>query len=134
MKILVVDDEPLVCECLNYVLRMDGHDVEKAHSGEEALTKFDCHRFDLILTDQSMAGMKGEELAQRIRARPQPPPVIMVTAYPPNGRPPGVVRVVLKPFNTAELRRIVSEFDSVYRKESVQTGAAMVPHGLQERG
>lgn len=112
MKILVVDDEPLVCECLKYVLGADGHEVEKVHSGEEALTKCDCQRFDLILTDQNMPGMNGEELAQRIRERPQPSPVIMVTAYPPNGTPPGVVRVVLKPFKTAELRRIVSEFDS----------------------
>jgi len=111
MKILVVDDEPLVCECLTYVLRMDRHEVEKAHSGEEALTKCDRHRFNLILTDQAMPGMKGDELAQRIRERPQPPPVIMVTAHPPTRTPPGVVRVVLKPFNIAELRRIVSEFD-----------------------
>ncbi|MHC1768794.1 MAG: response regulator [Verrucomicrobiia bacterium] len=112
MKILVVDDEPLVSECLTYVLLMDGHEVETAESGEQALTKCDCHRFNLILTDHTMPGMKGNELAERIRERPQPPPVIMVTGYPPKPTPPGVARVVLKPFGSTELRSIVSEFDS----------------------
>src|SRR5947208_1677251 len=53
-RILVVDDEPFVCEAVKMMLAFDGHVVETATSGKDALAKFDQSKFVLVITDISM--------------------------------------------------------------------------------
>ena len=79
-RILVVDDEPFVCESIRMLLAHDGHEVETAQGGEEALAKYDPARFDLIFTDFSMPGMKGDQLATAIKEKKPARPVVMLTA------------------------------------------------------
>src|ERR1043166_9445911 len=50
-NILVVDDEPLVCETVAMLLQVDGHRVASAHSATEALALFESGKFDLVITD-----------------------------------------------------------------------------------
>jgi CheY-like chemotaxis protein len=76
-KVLVVDDEPLICESMRMILNCDGHEMEEAHSGQAALDKLDRHVFDIIFTDFFMPGMKGDQLAQAIRRRNDATPIIM---------------------------------------------------------
>ena len=66
-RILVVDDEPFVCEAVKLLLATDGHSVETAANGPEALSKYDPDKFDLVITDFAMEGMKGDELAEKIK-------------------------------------------------------------------
>ena len=80
-KILVVDDEPYVCDALKMMLSIDGHQVVTAAGAAEALELFDQGEFELLITDYSMPGMKGDELAAAIRTRKPNFPVIMITAY-----------------------------------------------------
>src|SRR3954470_15546891 len=80
-KILVVDDEPFVCDAVKMMLAFDGHDVQTANSGREALDLFDKGKFDLVITDFSMPSMKGDELATAIKTRSPKQPVVMITAY-----------------------------------------------------
>jgi PleD family two-component response regulator len=61
--ILIVDDMPLNLMILNKVLEHDGHKVEKAQDGHDAVKKAADVRFDLILLDISMPGMDGYEVA-----------------------------------------------------------------------
>lgn len=108
-KILVVDDEPFVCDAVKMMLAFDGHDVETANSGREALELFGRHRFDLVITDFAMPAMKGDELAVAIKARVPGQPVIMITAYAEmlqsSGDPlRGVDHVISKPFLLENLR------------------------------
>src|SRR5205823_425726 len=49
-RILVVDDEPFVCESVKLMLAYDGHAVETAANGKEALAKYDPALFDLVIT------------------------------------------------------------------------------------
>src|SRR5262249_8296792 len=79
--ILVVDDEPFVCDAVKMMLDFDGHDVETAHSGKDALAMFEEGKFDLVITDFAMPAMKGDELAAAIKARAPKQPVVMITAY-----------------------------------------------------
>src|SRR5206468_12229838 len=53
-RILVVDDEPFVCDALKMMLTFDGHIVETASNGKEALAMFEVGKFDLIITDFAM--------------------------------------------------------------------------------
>jgi CheY-like chemotaxis protein len=105
-RILVVDDEPFVCDALKMLLEFDGHQVEAAHSAPEALSVFGAGKFDLVITDYSMPNMKGDELATAIKARVPGQPVVMVTAYAEMLKLPleGVDFVISKPFPLESLR------------------------------
>lgn len=113
MKILMVDDEPLVCESMRMMLEIDGHEMDEAYSGSEALNKLQAREFDLVFTDFFMPGMKGDQLAREVRDRRQQTPVIMVTGYPPNPPPSEVAKVVFKPFDLSSIRGILSEFNCI---------------------
>ena len=103
-RILVVDDEPFVCESVKLMLTYDGHSVETACSGREALAKFDGGRFDLVITDYAMEGMKGDQLAQAIKHIAPTQPIILLTAFPPERRPESIDLVLTKPFYFDTLR------------------------------
>ena len=108
-KIMVVDDEPFVCDAVKMMLAFDGHDVQTANSGKEALELFAKSKFDLVITDFSMPSMKGDELAAAIKNRVPGQPVIMITAYAEmlqssGNSLPGVDFVISKPFLLENLR------------------------------
>ena len=108
-RILVVDDEPFVCEAVKLLLATDGHSVETAGSGAEALAKYDPAKFDLVITDYAMEGMKGDELAAEIKQRAPAKPIILLTAYPPEIQPAAIDLVMMKPFYFETLRAGLAE-------------------------
>ena len=113
-RILVVDDEPFVCDAVKMMLIFDGHDVQTANSGKEALSLFEKERFDLVITDFSMPSMKGDELAAAIKAQAPTQPVVMITAYAEmlqsTGNPlTGVDVVISKPFLLENLRQAIAK-------------------------
>ena len=110
-RILAVDDEPFVCESLKMMLMYDGHQVETASSGHEALEKFDPARFDLVVTDYAMPGMKGDQLAKAIKQRSPQMPVILLTAFPPETQPACFNLVITKPFAFEDLRSALVKVD-----------------------
>ena len=80
-RILVVDDEPFVCEAVKMMLAFDGHAVETAGSGKEALAILEQNQFDLVITDFAMPAMKGDQLAAAIKERNPKQAIVMITAY-----------------------------------------------------
>ena len=113
-RILLVDDEPSLLDCVKMMLEFDGHQVETATNGSGALSLFDKGGFDLVITDYSMAGMKGDALAIAIKKRAPDHPIIMITAHAgileSTGNPlAGVDFVLSKPFQVAELRAAIAK-------------------------
>ncbi len=108
-RILVVDDEPVVCESIKLMLVYDGHSVEMANSGAEALEKFNPSAFDLVMTDFYMPRMRGDELARLIKERAPEMPVILLTAFPPEIKPEAIDIVLTKPFYFDTLRAGLSK-------------------------
>jgi CheY-like chemotaxis protein len=113
-KILVVDDEPLVCEAVKMLLEFDGHEVVTAGNGNEALVLFDRGGFDLVITDYTMPGMKGDELALALKARSPGQPVIMLTAHAEMIKTiavplVGVDQLVSKPFQFSDLQDAIQK-------------------------
>jgi two-component system, cell cycle sensor histidine kinase and response regulator CckA len=70
--VLVVDDEPLICNLVSYVLRGEGYHVLQAANGVDALSMTSEHTekpIDLLVTDVLMPRMDGVELAGQLRAK-----------------------------------------------------------------
>jgi CheY-like chemotaxis protein len=106
-KILIVDDEPSVRECIELVLRERGYLFETAEDAEEALAICGTKRFDLVLSDMKMPGMDGQQLLKHLRAIDPGQKVILVTAFAP-ADVSLFDAVVTKPFSFEELRNRVS--------------------------
>jgi DNA-binding NtrC family response regulator len=113
-KILIVDDELIVRESLGGWLERDGHTVDKAASGEEALEKCEKVRYDILLLDIKMEGMSGLEVLKRVRENDPDVSVVMITAY---GSIPsaieamksGAYEYLLKPFDPDELMVLIEK-------------------------
>jgi len=113
-RILVVDDEPFVCDAVKMMLEFDGHQIETVGSGQEALALFEKAKFDLVITDYSMPGMKGNELAAQLRTRNPKQPIVMITAYAEMltaDKTPldAVDSVISKPFLLEDLRTAIAK-------------------------
>jgi len=113
-RILVVDDEPFVCDAVKMMLAFDGHEVETASSGKEALQLLDKGKYDVIITDYAMPVMKGDELAVAIKANNPNQPVVMITAYAEmlkasNNPLRGVDFIISKPFLLENLREAINK-------------------------
>jgi CheY-like chemotaxis protein/two-component sensor histidine kinase len=68
LRILVVDDEPMICEVLARILGSE-HEVTIARTGEDALTRLSTTTFNVILCDIMMPGMNGIDVYQQLAAQ-----------------------------------------------------------------
>jgi len=82
-RILIVDDEIFVAEMIRTMVSRLGYRITLAHSGIEGLEKFEAcpESFDLVITDHSMPGTSGLELAEAITGIKPQLPIIMITGY-----------------------------------------------------
>jgi CheY-like chemotaxis protein len=79
-SILIVDDDAAMRDALGEAARDLGHDTYLAASGTEAIALLDTKAIDAMLLDLRMPGMDGIEVLRRVRARPHPLPVTVLTA------------------------------------------------------
>ncbi len=114
LRILVVDDQEIICELIAEYLKGDGHHVVTAVEGTEALAVFEREGFDLVITDHSMPGMNGAQLAKAMKDRVPETKVILLTGFGDEmmgrgDRPAEIDLVLGKPVSAADLR------DGVFR-------------------
>jgi putative nucleotidyltransferase with HDIG domain len=81
-RILIVDDEEMVCSLLARRLAKERYLCVTAHNGRDALNHFYKDQFSLIISDIKMPEMDGVELLKQVKAMDPNMMVIMVTAYP----------------------------------------------------
>ena len=113
-KILIVDDELIMRESLAGWLQRDGHTIQTAPSGEEALEKLKETHFDIMLVDIKMEGISGLEVLQQVKESDPDVAVVMITAY---GSIPtaieamknGAYDYMLKPFDPNELGVLIEK-------------------------
>src|SRR5918912_3123383 len=109
LRVLVVDDDPLVLTNTAAMLEDLGHEVIEAVSGEQALRVLRrSNGIDLVLTDEIMPGMKGTQLIEAIRAERPTLKVILATGYAE--MPPGAEELprLNKPFTQQDLARALA--------------------------
>ena len=89
MKILVVDDDPVVGTIVNDFLTAHGHSIEVIDSGEKALEKLNKNfeMPDMVILDFVMPDMNGIDVLQKIKAQPttESLPVVMLSANDDTG-------------------------------------------------
>jgi len=109
-RILIVDDNQAVRQAVKLLLRVDEHVVSEAHDAAEALEMLNRDRFDLVITDFEMPGMKGDQLALRIKQQSPSQPILMITAYSEKLRDldHAADAVLDKPFPMDDLRRAIT--------------------------
>jgi signal transduction histidine kinase len=113
LRVLVADDDKSVRDVLARILQRAGHEVIAADSGEQALARFSPRQFDLLFTDLSLPGIDGATLVGELRARDPRLAVVIVTGWgqadelQPSEL--GADALITKPFNIAEIHRVVGE-------------------------
>ena len=81
MRIMMVDDEPMVREMISSALRSFGHIVLALADGEEALSLYKPDFYDLVITDRSMPRLNGDRLAALIKAQDPEQSIALLTGF-----------------------------------------------------
>ena len=112
--ILFIDDEEIIVDLGGQVMNKLGYKVTGMTSGAAALALFRQNpaRFDLVITDQTMPGLTGLELAGLLRKARADMPVILCTGYSQSvdagvAEEAGISAVIMKPFTRDEIARAV---------------------------
>jgi two-component system capsular synthesis sensor histidine kinase RcsC len=113
-RVLIVDDERYIREFCRDCLALHGHAVVGVADGGAALEAYERERPDLVITDLSMPGMSGWELAAELERRDPTLPVILLTGWSAreeaaHARELGIARVLAKPVTLEELRTSVAD-------------------------
>ena len=80
-RILVVDDERIVCESCQRILDEEGYEVEIALSGQDAFAKMKESPFDIVITDLKMPGIDGMDVLKHFQKEYPETIVIMITGF-----------------------------------------------------
>src|SRR5262245_57768459 len=114
VHILVVDDERNVRNNLGMLLEAEGHKVDAASNGDEALSRIKEGRYDIAFVDIQMPKMDGLELLRFMRELRPKMPVVMLTAYGTTRRAVesmklGAVDFLEKPFDPNAIKLLCQE-------------------------
>jgi len=119
LRILIVDDDPLILQSVRHILEADGHSVEVADGGQAGIDAFAAadvrgEPFEVVITDLGMPHVDGRTLAAAVKAITPDMPVVMLTGWghrllADGERPEHVDRVLCKPPKIAELRKALAD-------------------------
>ena len=108
MRILIIEDEKLLADSIEYLLRSKGFETEAVYDGESGEEYAELGIYDLLILDVMMPGLNGYEVAQRVRAKRCTTPILMLTAKSElddriQGLNAGADYYLTKPFDSREL-------------------------------
>jgi len=111
-KVMVVDDESIVCERLKPALEKDGFHVETFTDGQSAIDRLAVEKFDVLVTDLKMRKPDGIDILNFVRQDAPGTKVIVITGFPTGETAReslmgGAVDFVIKPFRISQLRDLV---------------------------
>jgi signal transduction histidine kinase/ActR/RegA family two-component response regulator len=122
LRILLVDDDPMLIKSLQDTLQEDGHVITATHGGQAGIDAFAAsqlrsERFDIVITDLGMPHVDGRKVASSVKALSATTPVILLTGWgqrliAANDIPAHVDKVLSKPPRLHELRAALSELAS----------------------
>ncbi|MDP2277674.1 MAG: response regulator [Nitrospirota bacterium] len=118
MKILVVDDEELICWSLKWAFEKHaGHSVCCVHTGNDGIQKIMENQYDVIITDLKLPDINGAELVRKIKELGIDTPVIVISSYLSeniliNMLKQGVARCISKPFQIKDILNDVEHIHS----------------------
>jgi DNA-binding NtrC family response regulator len=132
-RILVVDDEMIVCESCKRILEEDGYEVETALGGMEAFEKMKENPFDIVITDLKMPGIDGMEVLRTFRREYPDAIIIMITGFSTvetavEAMKLGAFDYISKPFTPDEVSIVVKKaieqksllLENIYLRQELQ--------------
>ena len=81
MRILITEDDRAIRRAIRDILEMEGHQIDEAENGEEALKKFEDISFDVLFCDIKMPKMDGLELMRALRELGHQPEIIVMSGH-----------------------------------------------------
>lgn len=126
IRILLVDDDPLILELLGMSIGSFGFESATANNGREAIAILQKEEFEIVITDMMMPEINGMQLLEHIKKNHPRTDVIVVTGYTGTFSYMDVIRAgasdfISKPFNTDELEakinRIIREHQLIKKLE-----------------
>jgi two-component system response regulator YesN len=149
LKLLIVDDEPIICRGLRYTIDWAAIGIEvvgEAYDGEEALELMEHSHVDFLLSDIRMEGMDGLRLAEQVGQRYPEVKMVIISGYEDfdyarQAIRLGVTDYLLKPVNVEELTRVVSNLVDIIHRQAQEGGkdevklwlTNMARHGIAYR-
>lgn len=117
-KILLVDDEEMIVESIEYALLQEGYEVARAANGQEALQQVQITKPNLIVLDLMLPQLSGLEVCRLLRREHNDVPIIMLTAKGEEidrviGLEVGADDYLIKPFS---LRELVARIKALLRR------------------
>jgi DNA-binding NtrC family response regulator len=114
LKLLLLDDEPIVGKRLKPALAKIGCEVEVFENPKEALKRIEEQEFDIVVTDIRMKDVDGIEVLEMVRKKSSRTKVIMITGYAMmetarEAMEKGAFDFIAKPFEPDELRAVVAK-------------------------
>lgn len=133
VRVLIVEDHPVIAELVETRLRIEGLDATKCLGGREAIERLNREVFDLVILDIMMPDVDGYEVLAHIRSREasRDIPVIFLSARNAQedvdrGLRMGANHYITKPFSGAELVRTVK---ILLEERKLQPKSAQPPTG-----
>jgi len=131
-KVLVIDDEPEMCRCLENCLKLLQCTTQSCTSGADGLAKLQSESFDVVFTDLQMPEMNGIEVVRAVRRLSVDTDPIILTGYGTissavEAMRAGAADYLTKPFKIAELRAAI---DKAIRQRKNSPGGELPPDGL----
>ena len=121
LRIMVLDDEPIVCKRLKPALEKQGYEVDAFTQSSEAMEQIKHVDYDIIITDLKMKGIDGMQLLGEAKRRSPRTEVIVITGFATmetakESFHKGVFDFVAKPFKLSEIQEVVSRAEAKIRK------------------
>lgn len=143
LKVLVVDDNPLIVSLLRlYLKKFDIVDPLEAADGASALERLNAGDVDLVICDLNMAGMDGIQFLRHLAARQAPPAVILLSGEGQTvldtaaqlGRAHGlrIVGTVAKPFRLKLLKALLEQFRALPEPGGFTNCALLTPAEIRD--
>ncbi|MBU0664821.1 MAG: response regulator [Proteobacteria bacterium] len=112
VRLLVVDDEPIIGKRLRQVFSKMGFEIETYTEATAAMAAMAAKPFDIVVTDLKMDGMDGMEVLRRVRIMNPHTQVIIITGYASSetaelARRQGVFEFLAKPFRLDDLKQVI---------------------------
>ncbi len=113
LRILVAEDNPVNRKVIGRMLEKEGHQVEMAHDGGQAVAALTARSFDLVLMDVEMPVLDGLEATRAVRARGDRTPIVALTAQAMKGDEErclaaGMSAYLTKPISRPDLLRTLA--------------------------
>lgn len=124
LKIMVLDDEPIVCKRLQPALEKLGYEVDTFTQSLEALHEIQETAYDIIITDLKMKGIDGMRFLQEAKKRHPATEVIVITGFATLDTAKesfhhGVFDFIAKPFKLSEIQEVVTKAATKIRGAAV---------------